>query len=129
MRLSAIAIAIALVVAGGQAQSPNIKQDGVQVTQIQQNNNIGSARIAINKRYDDGNLHGDYEGDDEDGEEEDEGRRRGGRSRHRGSRGRSGHRGGSGGGIVEPTASKVGRIVDSAALGKLGGVTHSDPDV
>lgn len=126
MRLSTIAIAIALVVAGVQAQSPNIKQDAVQGTQTQQNNNIGPARIAINKRYDDGNLHGDYEGDDEDGEE-DEGRRRRGSSRHRGSRGRSGHRGG--GGIVEPTASKVGSLVDSAALGKLGGVTHSDPDV
>ncbi|KAJ8658961.1 hypothetical protein O0I10_005343 [Lichtheimia ornata] len=126
MRLSVIAIAITLVVAGVQAQSPNVKQDAVQVTQSQQNN-IGPARIAVNKRYDDGNLHGDYEGDDEDGEEEDEDRRRPRHSRHRGSRGRSGQRGGRG--VVEPAASKLGRIVDNTALGKLGGVTHSDPDV
>lgn len=120
MKLSIIAIAITLVVAGVQAEVSNVKQDAVQIQQSQQNN-IVPARLAINKRYDDGGEYGDREGDDEDGEEDDDRRAR--HSHHRGSGGRRQ-------GVVEPTASKLGRIVDKAALGKLGGgVSHSDPNV
>lgn len=120
MKLSIIAIAVTLVVAGVQAEVSNVKQDAVQIQQSQQNN-IVPARLAINKRYDDGGEYGDREGDDEDGEEDDDRRTR--HSRHRGSGGRRQ-------GVVEPTASKLGRIVDKAALGKLGGgVSPSDRDV
>ncbi|KAI7882172.1 hypothetical protein K492DRAFT_186270 [Lichtheimia hyalospora FSU 10163] len=119
MKLSIIAIAITLVVAGVQAESSNMKQDSVQVQS--QQNSMGHTRLALNKRYDDGNKHGDREGDDEDGEEGDSRRQR------------RPHRGGSGQGrrqgVVEPAASKIGPAIDNTALGKPGSVSHSNPDV
>lgn len=111
MKLSIIAIAITLVVVGVQAEVSNVKQDAVQIQQSQRNN-IVPARRAINKRYDDGGEYGDREGDDEDGEEDNDRRPRHSRDRASGGRRQ---------GVVEPTASKLGRIVDKAALGKLGG--------